>query len=303
VHWWAFDKAATDLHDQLAHVKPPMDTTWRLIADSLRHAERFYLPQASHILEGRLFDEDVKELIRLPYDCIAILSDQLFGGRGECDEHGNAIPDAEGWKITIAFSPHGATNRTLGLVNPEKAPKNSILFVSVAYIGGVRHDRKVWVPTPPIVCAMELMVGKPGLYLGILPLASTEAFMAKSGLSRVRLAEEMRDDASSIQNLCVMLNLQNVKSETVCVPIRLSEWRRKNGKPPLYSYRVLNVDGESWTSAKGGRGGGRGVRSHMRRGHIRHLGDCRFVWIRSAFVRGSVKGFVDKEYNVSGGCQ
>lgn len=94
-----------------------------------------------------------------------------------------------------------------------------------------------------------------------------------------------------------ILKLLNTKIINNPVPIALSKKKNRH-KKPLYSYNVLEVNGERWDSSHIHSGDGVGKRSHMRRGHIRNIGDDRYTWVRACFVRGSVPGFVDKEYHV-----
>jgi hypothetical protein len=104
---------------------------------------------------------------------------------------------------------------------------------------------------------------------------------------------------SSVINLCVMLNLHNVKAIKQHIPAKLQKKRERSGKVPLYSYKVLDVAGDVW-DGHDSTGEGSGVRSHMRRGHIRRLDEIRKVWVRATIVHGSIPGFVDKEYVVNG---
>jgi len=96
-----------------------------------------------------------------------------------------------------------------------------------------------------------------------------------------------------------MLSLHNVKTRTVAPPEKLQKKRLKHGGKPLFSYKVLVVDGEEWHDS-GNRGTGTGsVRSHMRRGHIRQLHNSdRRVWVRATLVHGKAAGFVSKDYKL-----
>jgi hypothetical protein len=80
---------------------------------------------------------------------------------------------------------------------------------------------------------------------------------------------------------------------------RLNKKRLLHDRQPLYSYHVLVVDGECWdrpeTAQSDEKGG---VRSHLRRGHIRRLDETRHVWVRATYVHGSRPGFVDKDYTL-----
>lgn len=103
---------------------------------------------------------------------------------------------------------------------------------------------------------------------------------------------------SSVVALSVMLTLKNVSSENISVRPAVNSKRRERGDLPLYSYKILNVGGERWTSNGADYGDGHGYRSHLRRGHIRRISDDRAVWVNATYVHGRTPGFVDKDYNV-----
>lgn len=103
----------------------------------------------------------------------------------------------------------------------------------------------------------------------------------------------------TIHSLCGMLALHNVQLDWVEPPIKLNKKRERSGTLPLYSYRVLNVGGQVWDTPGEDSGDGQGYRSHLRRGHIRRLGE-RHIWVRATYVHGRIAGFVDKDYNVTG---
>ncbi len=110
---------------------------------------------------------------------------------------------------------------------------------------------------------------------------------------------EMGAWASKVMmNFLVMLSLGNVAIENHDVDV-LNRKRRKSMLRPLYSFHTLIVDGEKWR-AKDLEESGSGVRSHLRRGHIRRLhNSLKRVWVRATLVQGSRPGFVEKEYDVS----
>jgi len=81
---------------------------------------------------------------------------------------------------------------------------------------------------------------------------------------------------------------------------KVNRRRRGCNKLPLYSYHVLNVDGNLWAAPENKSEDPTGLRSHFRRGHVRRLQDPpRKVWVRATLVHGSRPGFVDKDYQVN----
>lgn len=76
----------------------------------------------------------------------------------------------------------------------------------------------------------------------------------------------------------------------------LNEKRRRNGKTPFFTYKVLTISGAEDRST-GGRGGSAhgSPRVHLRRGHIRRLPD-KTIWVNSCVVGNKSKGMVTKDY-------
>lgn len=123
--------------------------------------------------------------------------------------------------------------------------------------------------------------------------------------TRSELQDAFSHDISIVLNLCAVLAASNVGTDEVSAPVRRKpiKRRKKNDKPPSYSYHILNVGGEIWDRPHSHSGTGEGKRSHYRRRHLRRLSDGRFVWVRESFVNGTRRGFVDKDYNVVAGYQ
>ena len=102
----------------------------------------------------------------------------------------------------------------------------------------------------------------------------------------------------------MLLNTHNTTQETVKAPKFLNQKRVKKGKRPLLDYKILVVDGERWGSDDVARsmvhGDGSGKRSHLRRGHIRHLANGKLTYVRATYVHGSAGGFIEKDYFIGG---
>lgn len=291
VHFSKFDQALSDL----ARATPTRDAALYVNAafQAIHNGQRFYVPDAARVLAGRLIDSDIKSLIRLPYDCTVILSETSF--TGVVPENGMApiaLPERiASWKITIAFELSGDYNRTLDLIDPSMAPGPGFGMLSL----WLSPMHKLWVPMAG-TCFCHLRSSEDGYE--IVPQDSPAA-------RTLNLAQEMVDDAASTMNLCAMLHMHNVTATERLPSPKVNKRRLAKGHRPLYAYHVLTVDGESWDSLEEDvlvpSGASDGVRSHLRRGHIRRLDDgARLVWVRATFVRGSVPGFVDKDYKLAG---
>lgn len=96
----------------------------------------------------------------------------------------------------------------------------------------------------------------------------------------------------------ILMSLQNVSHEEILPSEALNKKRAANGKVLLYSYHVLTIDGQRTSASERGSVTDIRLRSHYRRGHIRRLDETRRIWVRPTFVRGSARGFVDKDYRI-----
>ena len=99
---------------------------------------------------------------------------------------------------------------------------------------------------------------------------------------------------SEIIRSLLVLNCVNVKTETVEAPLALNKKRTRNGKIPLYSYKVLVLKS---SAARGTNQGGmhETPRIHLRRGHIKHRKTGDFWW-QPCVVGDRKRGVVMKDY-------
>ncbi len=252
----------------------------RVIATLVEKAERFFVPSDFHILDGKELTEEIKEIARLPFECIAILTEQEMKGSPIVDMKPGSIP-----RITVAFS-RDFNNKNRLIPNVGMIKGEGFYLLDTLNYGGT------WFPGQ-FMAYGDISPNQHGVRLDGL---RHESF-PNVGLDP---ATEMRDDFTDVLNLCVMLNLQNVKTEQKVPPLKLQAKRIKCNRLPLLDYRVLVVDNERWDTAQRHRSGdGSGVRTHMRRGHIRRLhGSERRIWVRAALIGGSRPGQIDKEYSV-----
>ena len=297
-----FTDALANIQWLLAHKKLPIRArrACEAYGYAVANGQRFYLPDAPNVLSGRDLDAETKSLARLPYDVITVLGEENF-----TDSEGDRDM---GFGLTVAFYADSDFNRRTQLIDPSINAyhddgffvMSSVLRLSDQPLQSSAPNAWRWLPT---IVFCDLDRAKPGFGMGctrLLPrdIMSDEAHNAT--------AEGMLSDISAVLNLCAMLSLHNVTTTDREPPPKVQSKRQSRGKQPLYSYKVLTVDGQSWDTRgnREGDGTGPGVRSHMRRGHIRRLdGGARRIWVRSTYVHGSVPGFVDKDYQVKAGLQ
>lgn len=101
--------------------------------------------------------------------------------------------------------------------------------------------------------------------------------------------------AASVFNVLQCVNVRTLDNPA---PEKLNAKRVARGKLPLYSFKTLHlhVPNERRQSAHLG-GTHASPRLHLRRGHIRRLGEGRSIWVQSCIV-GSGPGVVEKDYRL-----
>lgn len=264
----------------------------------LASAEKFYIPgDHQGLIMGAPID-DYKDVLRLPYDCVAILSPSRIRLANTPQES-----DIRGLKISLATNVFGPTNKALRFINPSFYREEDRPIIVLSLVSFPHNLNGFWTPYPAAV-----LVFAPPREAGItVALAnvpgSDRLFMQATGLpttaSHQTLIDDMAEDITMTQLLCVLLSLHNVRTKEIRADVKLEKSRRIRGKAPLPPYHVLDVNGDVWDSPKGGGGAGNdGYRSHLRRGHIRRLDETRRVWVSSCFVQGRKEGFADKDYRV-----
>ncbi|WP_447874237.1 hypothetical protein [Serratia fonticola] len=117
-----------------------------------------------------------------------------------------------------------------------------------------------------------------------------------------------RDELQAFINACSILNCANVMVDTFA-PAKNKKAvfvRGKRVKPlemvtkPRFTYKVLQISDEQRSEANslGVSLGSHTKRMHLRRGHIRRLGE-RLIWVRPSVINpGSVHGAVAKDYQL-----
>jgi len=101
-----------------------------------------------------------------------------------------------------------------------------------------------------------------------------------------------------LAELCFLLSRPEVDHVEHKISESVNTKRIKKGKRPLFSYHVLTVDSNNSRTVNETTVKGSLKRSHLRRGHVRHLSDGRKVNIKPSKVKGGLDGFVDKDYLV-----
>lgn len=119
------------------------------------------------------------------------------------------------------------------------------------------------------------------------------------------------DEVRAAWQFMTAINCSNVETRKIQPSEALNKKRTKKGKIPLFEYHVLEVDAGDPSAnrkereVKPGSGTHASPRTHLRRGHIRRLGEKsghRTIWVNAAVVRpGAREGQVEKVYKVTPG--
>lgn len=258
-----FDEALSALSAYASPMNPYHGASQPII-NGIRQGQRFFVPYGGGPIANRKFS-DFYGTMRLPYPVTVVAAEA-------------EMEDAEDSITWIIVCRQGVDDVGFDF---HIAVKNLDL-------------KGTWLPVPK----GNVSVGDEGLRFTVY-----DSFLARQLAPGFSPSRTFGPIVSSVVALCVMLSLQNVKTESIDPSPAMNAKRKAKGKRPLYSYKILNVDGERWESNGCDTGDGQGYRSHLRRGHIRRLSDDRAVWVRATYVHGRMAGFVDKDYNVSGNKQ
>lgn len=165
--------------------------------------------------------------------------------------------------------------------------------ISIGYASRTLHDRggKFWVPGD---FACTIYPNGTWGFGGTIPASQSILDNLPEDAQNSRISEEMGWEIMAIVQLIAALACRNV-TQRVCSPnAALQKKRAKNGRFPLYSYRILEID--EGRAASGERHGSHASpRVHLRRGHIRRLPD-RNVWVNACVVGNKAMGMVAKDY-------
>lgn len=280
----------------------------------LRRAEVFVLPDGGELLDRSRIRPEVPGLTyRPPFPVVALeytSSDERWLDPATQARSPKRIALAWEWD---GLTPGGLVRG----VGPE--PGSGVAVASICYF----DNYQMWMPIaaaafvsydapyavmPPSAAQQAMLqqrrvnpaqVNTPRLaaceMLALLPeaLLGLRAELGAQGTTDA-LMSDLMDEMNSYVDLCLALACNNVGTQHHSAPDRLNRQRIKAGKPPLKDFHVLDIAGHG--DGEGFGGTARGVRPHLRRGHIRRLGPERITWVNAAMVRGRRPGFVDKQY-------
>lgn len=289
----------------------------RFIAECLKHAVKFLLPDNGYLFADHDYKPSMFELQRLPFPICAL----EFRASQELHAKDSALIHAEK-RIALSFDPRALAPELfaqfLQIIERKASdlPARSIAMTAIyeaqttwgAGVGFALMDLDDEGPLK-VKEARELMAqGQLGL-LSEQALASGQLQGKPSpyGLpctffaipQRARLVGQSMDDAYSALYIDVLdevratyeflaaINCSNVGTAQIDAPAKLNQKRSRLGKVPFYDYKVLDLGNKDLY--RPGPAGTTGVelRKHLRRGHPRRIGEGskrRTVWVNSTTV-------------------
>lgn len=244
--------------------------------DLARASQKFILPDG-----GRLYDDpefkalDESETLSLPFPLIAMefTRTQEF----------------------VAAQPEQVRDAVF-------QPKKALLFareredaIAITVVVWAEHVG-IWVPFPevaiPRVGYLDRTMRGPTGRVGIKVAAN----------QRADFQPPLQDYMDEIGALLCMLNVLSCKNvhieQSHPGKVRAAMAAGKKGALPFDSYHVLMIDSPKADDGSSGAGSShRSPREHLRRGHIRRLGDGRRIWVNATVVAaGRGAGVVTKDY-------
>lgn len=284
----------------------------RMMADNITTAQHFAIPDG-----GLIFDDDMRGIrgveVRLPYKSVTV---EYF------------VEQKQNYQDGIVYVP----KRLIYATEFERKQ-----FPAAAHLPSTFGDRGIavfaanevdgkWVP---VICGYAISQNwdsatcLESVYEVTTPFGTSDDKMAsfygvpiflapdsaKMALDRFGVHEGMRlmmhDIALEVRALmefCEAMSCSNVCTDIVqSQNKKINDKRIKNGKLPIYETKVLAIEvpGKRGVYAFGATEDRRSPRQHLRRGHVRVIGDGRRIWVNSCVVGSKETGVVEKSYRVS----
>lgn len=280
----------------------------RPFLDHLLRSQRFICPDIGTKFVGEVpYHERHISLMKLPFDDVAVLYMEPISGSAS-----EAIPCVTVYSKTL-LPPGDYSEDAFGALTAYYAGAELEAFLQFAsrrsfgFAGKAPAGAKGWIILKPLPTVIDPAQFSPGHGLAVSsallngaqwpqvlpPPPSFENTVARSDSGAATR------EVAVIIDLCCALACSNVHSRRVGRSDEKAVRRARAGKKPLFSYNVLEIDVDPSEQSSGpGITGRASPRTHLRRGHIRHLSSGQLVWVNAAVVRGKTPGIVVKDYRV-----
>lgn len=275
------------------------------LAGLLDQAQKFILPEGGRMFNGQTWRQAEVDALRLPYPAIA--------GEYQVDQESArptgpmTVPTSR--RIALAVDIEAAADMLPRMIGEGLDDPSGLVLVWP--ICRPDHDTR-WVPYPTGAMVRRgdpvraydpdqdfvSPNARPTANSAVVPvrIVTMPELFQHAGGSYERAFYDTADELRAVAELCAVLNCSNIETRTISP--RCRQGRGKN-KRKLYEYRVLEV---SVSSGGGHRDAGnsdrRSPRIHLRRGHVRQIGEDRTTWVQPCVVGDRRAGVVTKDYAV-----
>ena len=312
-HWQIYKSLASDLRKRAkwGRIEGAGQDRFLDMAEFIETKPKFYVPDMSFV-----FDEEIKNigrdknnLIRLPYPETVILMDTIM-----------EVPGSEDWDLKEelrGFTDDEAVLENLDAgIEAQEAISHIPTVVLAKQHEGEDHIEfcaGTWNPHfkewNPWAARALMYFGDTSFNLGLDSTDTATAQHVKRMEDMIRggtqevIESQYKTASLPIIFLHLLLSLENVEVKKRGAPklfiVGTRNQKKQSKARKSFYYHVLSINGEVWDSPyESNNGGHGGVRSHLRRGHIRRFSNGKTTWVRAAYIKGSKKGFVKKDYDI-----
>lgn len=297
------------------------------LAEYLRESVKFLLPDNGYLFADHDYKPAMFELQRLPYPACALeftANDELYAeGSGLARSAKRVALCFDPWQLPSAQQARLTRLRMCDWRGNMPARALCVLAVYEAdglwsaSVGVVVIDLDEDEPTPlgsgekinEMADKVSARLGQKGSKHG-LP-ATFLSFPQRSRMVGQTQDEALEclyidtiDEVRVVYEFLAAINCSNVGTTAVPPPRMLNAKREKKGKVLFYGYRILDIDlawSNDGSAASSSSGGHSSPRTHLRRGHLRRLGERsgnKVLWINATVVNPAATGKVDKIYRM-----
>lgn len=262
--------------------KSPSGTrmTHTFVTKQLRDSVKFLLPNCAELVDMDELRQAHVDMARLPYPVVALEAPWIWPDGAGGDKLGG-IRSSKRIALCLTMSPEVA------LWLPDTrcflSEEHGGVVVIPLYrddrtglwnlpMGGafVPHDNEVSDYAPGEAGLTNQLLTQPYIAAGVplrklrqfrvspfllLPEISAEALEHSPGSEvAARILSDARDEVSMLLQTCVVLNCANVTTAEIAAPKLINRKRQGKGKPPLFSYRVLQISAPRATAVSSGGG-------------------------------------------------
>lgn len=318
--------AIADLQDLIDNLRPELGATRKLlirITQLLHEAVKFVLPERGEVVDIQGLDETMLQMVRLPFPLLALevpfpTPEPILVQEGPMKETLSTR------RIVLAWDETFAAQSRIGKDFKEQGVYALAVYYSDEAQRWMVAPGGVFVPLDNTVSTLaseqsnadplvaQTLLDKHAVtaktrvvQANFFPALPQFAEMLAQEIGReqaqARLQLDIRDEMMCLHAFCLAVNCVNVQQGILPTEPKLNAKRIKNGKPPLYEYRVLELPEPRVREGSGVRLEGlrNAPRIHLRRGHPRKLADGRLTFVQAALIGTANAGIVEKEYRVA----